>query len=190
MNMEFWRSRLVVRAISKLNAITRLRYDDMISCPARLENESARLVEQNQVLPSLKMKLKTRLLFRPGYWKFSPLTQLIRNANLIRVGDPNQAINSTFTPADPIYFRRFCEDCNTQSRLATMDQAGRSTRIIIEAANFALDWVNRSYASSPFVPRKFGLLTLTIPNSMPTLSGSRADNTPRHSSHRPVDESG
>jgi len=58
--------------------------------------------------------------------------------HLIRVGDPNQAINSTFTPADPIYFRRFCEDCNTQSRLATMDQAGRSTRIIIEAANFAL----------------------------------------------------
>jgi len=87
-------------------------YDDMIVAALRvLENESARLVEQNQVLPSLKMKLKTRPLFRPGYWKFS-LTQPYPNApaNLIRVGDPNQAINSTFTPADPIYFRRFCED--------------------------------------------------------------------------------
>jgi DNA helicase-2/ATP-dependent DNA helicase PcrA len=62
--------------------------------------------------------------------------------NLIRVGDPNQAINSTFTPADPIYFREFCEDCQTKDRLAEMDQAGRSTQIIIDAANFALEWVN------------------------------------------------
>ena len=67
--------------------------------------------------------------------------------NLIRVGDPNQAINSTFTPADPIYFRQFCQECDSQSRLATMDQAGRSSRIIIETANFALEWVNRLYQS-------------------------------------------
>ena len=60
----------------------------------------------------------------------------------MRVGDPNQAINSTFTPADPIYFRQFCEECDRIERLATMDQAGRSTRIIIEAANFALKWIN------------------------------------------------
>jgi DNA helicase-2/ATP-dependent DNA helicase PcrA len=88
---------------------------------------------------------------------------------------PNQAINSTFTPADPIYFRRFCEDCNTQGRLATMDQAGRSTRIIIEAANFALEWVNRSYGRREgqillhFVPKKFTLFQKAIPNLMPTL---------------------
>ncbi|MCC5602914.1 ATP-dependent helicase [Nostoc favosum] len=63
--------------------------------------------------------------------------------NLVRVGDPNQAINSTFTPADPIYFRQFCEECDRIERLATMDQAGRSTRIIIEAANFALKWINK-----------------------------------------------
>ena len=66
---------------------------------------------------------------------------------MIRVGDPNQAINSTFTPADPIYFRQFCQECDSQSRLATMDQAGRSSRIIIETANFALEWVNSLYQS-------------------------------------------
>jgi DNA helicase-2/ATP-dependent DNA helicase PcrA len=65
--------------------------------------------------------------------------------NLIRVGDPNQAINSTFTPADPIYFRDFCEQCNALGRLATMDRAGRSTPIVIEAANFALNWINSRY---------------------------------------------
>ena len=66
--------------------------------------------------------------------------------NLVRVGDPNQAINSTFTPADPIYFREFCQDCQAKNRLATMDRAGRSTSIVIEAANFALQWVNSLYA--------------------------------------------
>ncbi|MGB7375728.1 MAG: ATP-dependent helicase [Rivularia sp. (in: cyanobacteria)] len=67
--------------------------------------------------------------------------------NIIRVGDPNQAINSTFTPADPIYFRQFCQECDSQERLATMDQAGRSSKIIIETANFALEWVNSLYQS-------------------------------------------
>ncbi len=136
-------------------------YDDMIVAALRvLENESARKVEQNQVFAvfedeaqdstPLQTKLLEILATDPCYPDAAP--------NLIRVGDPNQAINSTFTPADPIYFRRFCEDCNAQSHLATMDQAGRSTRIIIEAANFALDWVNRSYASSPFRPQKIRLV--------------------------------
>jgi DNA helicase II / ATP-dependent DNA helicase PcrA len=63
--------------------------------------------------------------------------------NLIRVGDPNQAINSTFTPADPLFFRQFCQACAQDDRLAEMTQAGRSSAVIIEAANFLLTWVNR-----------------------------------------------
>ena len=62
----------------------------------------------------------------------------------MRVGDPNQAINSTFTPADPIDFRRFCEDCEQLEKLAGMEQAGRSCQIIIDAANFVVKWVNNS----------------------------------------------
>jgi len=121
-------------------------YDDMILAALRvLENPSARAVEQNQVFAVFEDEaqdstpLQTALLeilaTDPNHTDAAP--------DLIRVGDPNQAINSTFTPADPIYFRRFCEDCSTKGRLATMDQAGRSSRIIIAAANFALDWVNR-----------------------------------------------
>ena len=56
--------------------------------------------------------------------------------NLVRVGDPNQAINSTFTPADPFYFNRFCEQVNC----AEIQQAGRSSVSIIEAANRLLYW--------------------------------------------------
>jgi DNA helicase-2/ATP-dependent DNA helicase PcrA len=75
-------------------------------------------------------------------------------ANLIRVGDPNQAINSTFTPADPLYFNWFCEQCDRQDQFATMDQAGRSNPTIIEAANFVLHWVNQNWqkSSSPSPP--------------------------------------
>lgn len=75
--------------------------------------------------------------------------------NLVRVGDPNQAINSTFTPADPLFFRDFCETCRQQGRLAEMTQAGRSTSIIMDAANTMLTWVNQQYRfrESPFRPQ-------------------------------------
>lgn len=122
-------------------------YDDMILAALRvLENPNACKFEQNQVFAvfedeaqdstPLQTKLLEILATDPNTPSFP---------HLIRVGDPNQAINSTFTPADPIYFRQFCEECNTQNRLATMDQAGRSSQTIIEAANFTLNWVNRAY---------------------------------------------
>jgi DNA helicase II / ATP-dependent DNA helicase PcrA len=74
--------------------------------------------------------------------------------NLIRVGDPNQAINSTFTPANPIYFRQFCQAQAHTNRLAKMTQSARSCQAIIDAANFMLTWANQSLlvsaAQQPF----------------------------------------
>ncbi|MEH2230721.1 MAG: ATP-dependent helicase [Nostoc sp.] len=138
-------------------------YDDMILAALRvLENDSARHIEQNQIFAVFEDEaqdsspLQTQLLeilasnreyegmntdAMNRFSKHSPL-------NLVRVGDPNQAINSTFTPADPIYFRQFCEECDRIERLATMDRAGRSTRIIIEAANFALKWINNQWLAT------------------------------------------
>ncbi|MBD2529443.1 ATP-dependent helicase [Nostoc flagelliforme FACHB-838] len=138
-------------------------YDDMILAALRvLENDSARRIEQNQVFAVFEDEaqdsspLQTQLLEilasdgreeGTGGDNFSLLT-LNSSLHLVRVGDPNQAINSTFTPADPIYFRQFCEECDRIERLATMDQAGRSTRIIIEAANFALKWINSQWLAT------------------------------------------
>ncbi|MEO1593099.1 MAG: ATP-dependent helicase, partial [Cyanobacteria bacterium J06632_22] len=62
--------------------------------------------------------------------------------NLVRVGDPNQAINSTFTPADPVFFNQFCDRNRSRHRLATIDQAGRSSAVIMDASNAVLHWVN------------------------------------------------
>jgi len=122
-------------------------YDEMILAALRvLENPTARGNLQSQVFAVFEDEaqdsspLQTRLLEILATDPTNPDAP----ANLVRVGDPNQAINSTFTPADPIYFRRFCNDCETKGLLATMDRAGRSSQIIINAANFVLEWVNRS----------------------------------------------
>jgi len=122
-------------------------YDEMILAALRvLENESARHLWQSQIYAVFEDEaqdsspLQTRLLEILATHPLEP------TLNLIRVGDPNQAINSTFTPADPSFFNDFCQRCQTKGRLAEMDEAGRSTQIIIDAANFTLDWVNDRYS--------------------------------------------
>jgi len=125
-------------------------YDEMILAALRvLENESARHLWQSEIYAVFEDEaqdsspLQTRLLeILAAHPSESTL-------NLIRVGDPNQAINSTFTPADPSFFNEFCQRCQTEDRLAEMDQAGRSTLAIIDAANFTLDWVNDRYSLPP-----------------------------------------
>ncbi|WP_017718634.1 ATP-dependent helicase [Kamptonema formosum] len=133
-------------------------YDDMILAALRvLENPTARRLEQAKVFAvfedeaqdstPLQSKLLEILATDPAQPHLPP--------NLIRVGDPNQAINSTFTPADPVYFRKFCKDCDERGMLATMDRAGRSNQIIIDAANFVLEWVNQQWlAGSGNLPLK------------------------------------
>ena len=124
-------------------------YDDMILAALKvLEYEPMRLLWQNQVYG----------VFEDEAQDSSPLQEklisiLAGNSsqpnsvpNLVRVGDPNQAINSTFTPADPIYFNWFCQTCQRQNSLTTMNQAGRSSKIIIDSANFVVHWVNQQWS--------------------------------------------
>jgi DNA helicase II / ATP-dependent DNA helicase PcrA len=130
-----------------------LDYDEMIAGALRvMRDPTARRLWQQQVYAvfedeaqdssPLQERLLRQLAGIPNRPELPP--------NLIRVGDPNQAINSTFTPADPKYFREFCQECSEfvdaasqpQSRLEKMEQAGRSTQIIMDTANFVLNWGN------------------------------------------------
>ena len=132
-------------------------YDEMIAGALRvMQDPAARSLWQQQVYAvfedeaqdssPLQEKLLRQLAGIPNRPELPP--------NLIRVGDPNQAINSTFTPADPKYFREFCQECSeifnldSSSRLEKMEQAGRSTQIIMDAANFVLNWGN-NYLQPP-----------------------------------------
>ncbi len=97
------------------------------------------------------------------------------NQNLVRVGDPNQAINSTFTPADPVFFREFCQVCSIEDRLAEMNQAGRSSRIILDAANFVLNWVNRTYIRGEISPFRSQMIHPVPPNDPQTDANPSAE---------------
>jgi len=125
-------------------------YDEMMLAALRvLANPTVRHLWQAQVFAVFEDEaqdsspLQTRLLELLATDPDSP-----QQRHLVRVGDPNQAINSTFTPADPIFFREFCAECDRHQRLATMTQAGRSAQPIIDAANFVVGWVNRTYGQS------------------------------------------
>ena len=130
-------------------------YDDMILAALRtLELPDNRRLWQERVFAvfedeaqdssPLQSQLLTVLAAHPDEPDGEP--------NLVRVGDPNQAINSTFTPADPVFFNQFCDRCQPHHRLVTMDQAGRSTWMIMAAANRLLRWVNQAQVAGPETP--------------------------------------
>jgi DNA helicase II / ATP-dependent DNA helicase PcrA len=74
-----------------------------------------------------------------------PLQEILLNqltgpdGNWVRVGDPNQAITSTFTAAHPRYFNAFTEREDVVS--LPLPNSGRSAPLIIGAANTMLHWV-------------------------------------------------
>jgi len=127
-------------------------YDDMILAALKTLEE-----------PALRQLWQSRIfaIFEDEAQDSSPLqTQLLEilaadpkdstQRNIVRVGDPNQAINSTFTPADPVFFNQFCDRAQEIGRLATIEQAGRSCDRIMSAANTTLHWVNQHSPIQPF----------------------------------------
>lgn len=129
-----------------LNQRNFIDYDDMILAALRvLESEDARrfwcdrifavFEDEAQDSAPLQTTLLETLAADPNDAS-APL-------NLVRVGDPNQAINSTFTPADPVFFNQFCDRIQP-GRLIEMNQAGRSSPVIMAVANATLEWVNQS----------------------------------------------
>lgn len=63
--------------------------------------------------------------------------------NWIRVGDPNQAIMSSFTAADPRFLRRFMEQEGVQA--IEMAISGRCAPRILELANRLVEWTCQSH---------------------------------------------
>ncbi len=63
--------------------------------------------------------------------------------NWVRVGDPNQAITSTFTAAHPRYLRAFME--RPDVRTIPMPETGRCAPRIMALANHLVEWVCREH---------------------------------------------
>ncbi|NDJ74638.1 MAG: UvrD-helicase domain-containing protein, partial [Chloroflexi bacterium] len=66
------------------------------------------------------------------------LHRLSDNRNWVRVGDPNQAINTTFTTADPRFLLEFLEGRGVVER--PLSVSGRSAPPIVELANELVRW--------------------------------------------------
>ncbi len=66
------------------------------------------------------------------------LRLLSANRNWVRVGDPNQAINTTFTTANPLFLRNFLVEDGVKAY--NLNEAGRSSRPIIDLANALMRW--------------------------------------------------
>jgi DNA helicase-2/ATP-dependent DNA helicase PcrA len=60
------------------------------------------------------------------------------NGNWVRVGDPNQAITSTFTAAHPRFFNAFLDQPEVQKR--PLPHSGRCSALIMGAANALVNW--------------------------------------------------
>lgn len=152
-------------------------YDDMIlAALAVLRDEASRKFWQTQFFAVFEDEAQDSTPLQRDLLKILAADPNDANQplNLVRVGDSNQAINSTFTPADPIYFRQFCDECEQQDRKVTMNQAGRSTQIIMESANFVLQWVNGSRLSGmekPFAVQAIRPVAADDPQRNPTPVG-------------------
>jgi len=113
---------LVWRAVDLLEDYPDLRERLQRRWPFILEDEAQDSVPLQEDLLSL-------LAGRPGNW--------------VRVGDPNQAITSTFTAAHPRHFRAFMEWPDV--RTITMPQTGRCAPRIMALANHLVEWACRRH---------------------------------------------
>lgn len=77
---------------------------------------------------------------------------LSAHGNWVRVGDPNQAINTTFTTANPEYLSDFLTQSDVERR--TLSVSGRSAQPIIDLANYLVAWA-RTQALNPDLREAF-----------------------------------
>jgi len=106
-----------------------------------------------------------------------PLQEQLLNAltgqlgNWVRVGDPNQAITSTFTAADPRHFTSFIHRSDVTS--LSLPNSGRSAPRIYRLANTLIDWVINHHPVQEV--RQHAFLKQSI---LPTPSGDSQPNPP------------
>jgi len=90
--------------------------------------------------------------------------------NWVRVGDPNQSINTTFTTADPRFLRAFLDEPGVTA--VPMYQSGRSQPCIIDLANHLIEWTMTGH------PEEQIRSALGPPLIQPTAPGDPQPNPP------------
>ncbi len=136
-----WSLEIYLEYAAVLRAQGLLDFDDLIAQAVRL------LQEDEGVLGRLQQRWT--YIFEDEAQDSNPLQEKILHllasgrGNMVRVGDSNQAILGTFTAAEPEIFRSFCgrEDVRLQEILCS----SRSTRQVIDLANYLVQWTGRDH---------------------------------------------
>jgi len=114
-----------------------LDYDDLLYLCHKILSEDAELCES--------YKNKFKYIFedeaQDSNYLQNKILKLISNGNLVKVGDLNQSILSTFTSSSPKLFKSFLK----ANPVTEMFTAGRSSREILDLANFFVDYVRREH---------------------------------------------
>ncbi len=75
--------------------------------------------------------------------------------NWVRVGDPNQSINTTFTTSNIQFLRDFLDEPDVTP--IEMDRSGRSNQRIIDLANYLIDWTMSEHPDGTVRAKAFRL---------------------------------
>ncbi len=124
-----------------LRATGHLDFDDLIV-------GALRVLESD---PALRQRLGARwpFILEDEAQDSTPLQQAIldllaqQHGNWVRVGDPNQAIMTTFTASDVRFFRDFCHA--TGVTFASLSVTGRCAQPIMDLANQLARWAAREH---------------------------------------------
>ncbi len=103
-------------------------------------------------------------------------TLMGEHGNWVRVGDPNQAVTSTFTAAHPRFFNAFSDRADVVS--LPLPNSGRSARLILGAANTLLDWVIDKHPVAEVREQTFRRQAI-----LPTPAGDAQPNPPDSEAH-------
>lgn len=147
----------------QLRRLNLLDFDDMVNLAIELltEEERVRLQWQNQYQYLLEDEAQDST--QAQHQLLSLLAG--ETGNWVRVGDPNQAIFSSFTAADPRFLTDFCD----RYQHHTLNQASRSVEPVLAFANDFLDLVIADHphlaARSAFHPQR---IESTSDNPVPT----------------------
>ena len=133
----YWSLLTYIEYQKYLNRAGMLDYTDLIVKASKLLDKDAELLG--------RLQSKYKYIFEDEA-QDSNLVQnqillklAVDSRNLIKVGDPNQSIMSTFTLADPGVFRKY--NNKEQVKVNYLLESSRSTEEIIELANYFVKWI-------------------------------------------------
>lgn len=133
----YWSLLTYIEYQKYLNRAGMLDYTDLIVKASKLLDKDAELLG--------RLQSRYRYIFEDEAQDSNLVQNRIllklaaNNSNLIKVGDPNQSIMSTFTLADPGVFRKY--NNRDQVQVNYMLESSRSTEEIIELANYFVKWI-------------------------------------------------